>query len=61
VALKDGRIHYDGACADLDSRLLNDLYGADLDATLLFSDQARSPAAAAPVPAQTRTLSLARA
>jgi phosphonate transport system ATP-binding protein len=61
VALKDGRIHYDGACADLDSRLLNDLYGADLDATLLFSDQTRSPAAAAPVPAQTRTLSLARA
>ncbi|MGE6992775.1 phosphonate ABC transporter ATP-binding protein [Pseudomonas sp. NPDC047961] len=61
VALKDGRIHYDGACADLDSRLLNDLYGADLDASLLFSDQARSPAAAAPVPAQTRTLSLARA
>ncbi|MAL35719.1 MAG: phosphonate ABC transporter ATP-binding protein [Pseudomonas sp.] len=61
VALKDGRIHYDGACADLDSRLLNDLYGADLDATLLFSDQARSPAAAAPVPAQTLTLSLARA
>jgi phosphonate transport system ATP-binding protein len=61
VALKDGRIHYDGACAELDSRLLNDLYGADLDATLLFSDQARSPAAAAPVPAQTRTLSLARA
>jgi len=61
VALKDGSIHYDGACADLDSRLLNDLYGADLDASLLFSDQARSPAAAAPVPAQTRTLSLARA
>lgn len=61
VALKDGRIHYDGACADLDSRLLNDLYGVDLDATLLFSDQARSPAAAAPVPAQTLTLSLARA
>ncbi|MCQ4321229.1 phosphonate ABC transporter ATP-binding protein [Stutzerimonas stutzeri] len=59
VALKDGRIHYDGACADLDSRLLNDLYGADLDASLLFSDQARSPAAA--VPAQTRALSLARA
>jgi phosphonate transport system ATP-binding protein len=59
VALKDGRIHYDGACADLDSRLLNDLYGADLDASLLFSDQTRSPAEA--VPAQTRTLSLARA
>ncbi|MBC8651346.1 phosphonate ABC transporter ATP-binding protein [Pseudomonas sp. MTM4] len=59
VALKDGRIHYDGACADLDGRFLNDLYGADLDANLLFSDQARSPAAAAP--AQLRTLSLAKA
>ncbi|TCD20789.1 phosphonate ABC transporter ATP-binding protein [Pseudomonas sp. IC_126] len=59
VALKDGRIHYDGACADLDGRFLNDLYGADLDANLLFSDQTRSPAAAAP--AQLRTLSLAKA
>ncbi len=59
VALKDGRIHYDGACADLDSRLLNDLYGADLDASLLFSDQTRTPAVA--VPEQVRTLSLARA
>lgn len=59
VALKDGRIHYDGACAGLDSRLLNDLYGADLDASLLFSDQTRTPAV--PVPEQVRTLSLARA
>lgn len=59
VALKDGRIHYDGACADLDTRFLNDLYGADLDANLLFSDQVRAPAAAAPAPV--RTLSLARA
>ncbi|WP_181295807.1 phosphonate ABC transporter ATP-binding protein [Pseudomonas sp. Q2-TVG4-2] len=59
VALKDGRIHYDGACADLDARLLNDLYGADLDASLLFSDQTRSPAAVAPV--QLRPLSLAKA
>ncbi|MGY8820487.1 MAG: phosphonate ABC transporter ATP-binding protein [Pseudomonadales bacterium] len=59
VALKDGRIHYDGACADLDSRLLNDLYGADLDASLLFSDQTHTPAV--PVPEQVRMLSLARA
>lgn len=59
VALKDGRIHYDGACADLDARLLNDLYGADLDASLLFSDQTRAPAAVAP--AQLRPLSLAKA
>ncbi|MEK0363241.1 phosphonate ABC transporter ATP-binding protein [Pseudomonas sp. CBC3] len=59
VALKDGRIHYDGACADLDGRFLNDLYGADLDANLLFSDQARSPAAASLAPV--RALSLAKA
>lgn len=64
VALKDGRIHYDGACADLDSRFLNDLYGADLDANLLFSDQARSPGSATPTaasPAPVRALSLAKA
>jgi phosphonate transport system ATP-binding protein len=59
VALKDGRIHYDGACADLDTRFLNDLYGADLDASLLFSDQVRTPAATAPT--QPRALSLAKA
>lgn len=59
VALKDGHIHYDGPCTDLDTRLLNDLYGADLDASLLFSDQARSPAATVPSPR--RMLSLAKA
>jgi phosphonate transport system ATP-binding protein len=42
VALKGGRIHYDGPSAALSDRLLNDLYGADLDASLLFSDRARS-------------------
>lgn len=41
VALKGGRIHYDGPSAALSDRLLNDLYGADLDANLLFSDRAR--------------------
>ena len=64
VALKDGRIHYDGACADLDGRFLNDLYGADLDANLLFSDQVRSPGSkpsATASPAQVRALSLAKA
>ena len=64
VALKDGCIHYDGACADLDGRFLNDLYGADLDANLLFSDQVRSPGSkpsATASPAQVRALSLAKA
>ena len=42
VALKGGRIHYDGPSAALSDRLLNDLYGADLDASLLFSDRARN-------------------
>jgi len=42
VALKGGRIHYDGPSAALSDHLLNDLYGADLDASLLFSDRARS-------------------
>ncbi len=42
VALKHGRIHYDGPSAALGDRLLNDLYGADLDASLLFSDRARN-------------------
>ena len=43
VALKGGRIHFDGPAADLSSQFLNDLYGADLDASLMFSDQARRP------------------
>jgi len=42
VALKGGRIHYDGPSAALSDHLLNDLYGADLDASLLFSDRARA-------------------
>ncbi|MBE7374489.1 phosphonate ABC transporter ATP-binding protein [Pseudomonas lopnurensis] len=50
VALKGGRIHYDGPSAALSDRLLNDLYGADLDASLLFSDRARA--------AEPRTLQL---
>ena len=43
VALKGGRIHFDGPAADLSSQFLNDLYGADLDTSLMFSDQARRP------------------
>ena len=42
VALKGGRIHYDGPSAALSDHLLNDLYGADLNASLLFSDRARA-------------------
>jgi len=42
VALKGGRIHYDGPSAALSDHLLNDLYGADMDASLLFSDRARA-------------------
>jgi len=41
VALKGGRIHFDGPAADLSSQFLNDLYGADLDTSLMFSDQTR--------------------
>ncbi|AMB85065.1 phosphonate/organophosphate ester transporter subunit [Pseudomonas agarici] len=41
VALKGGRIHYDGAASELNGPLLNGLYGADLDTSLMFSDQAR--------------------
>ncbi|NWB83620.1 phosphonate ABC transporter ATP-binding protein [Pseudomonas gingeri] len=43
VALKGGRIHYDGRGSDLSSQFLNDLYGADLDTSLMFSDQSRRP------------------
>jgi phosphonate transport system ATP-binding protein len=32
VALKAGRIHYDGAAAELHTNFLNDLYGAELSA-----------------------------
>ncbi|WP_150805983.1 phosphonate ABC transporter ATP-binding protein [Pseudomonas fluorescens] len=42
VALKAGRIHFDGAATELSSQFLNDLYGADLDTSLLFSDKARN-------------------
>ncbi|MCU1738319.1 MULTISPECIES: phosphonate ABC transporter ATP-binding protein [Pseudomonas] len=43
VALKGGRIHYDGRGSDLSSQFLNDLYGADIDTSLMFSDQSRRP------------------
>ncbi|WP_397448505.1 phosphonate ABC transporter ATP-binding protein [Pseudomonas sp. NA-150] len=42
VALKGGRIHFDGSAEALSTQFLNDLYGADLDTSLLFSDKARN-------------------
>ncbi|WP_150644680.1 phosphonate ABC transporter ATP-binding protein [Pseudomonas fluorescens] len=42
IALKAGRIHFDGAASALNPTFLNDLYGADLDTSLLFSDKARN-------------------
>ncbi|MBC3924381.1 phosphonate ABC transporter ATP-binding protein [Pseudomonas lurida] len=41
VALKGGRIHFDGQGSAMSSQFLNDLYGADVDTSLMFSDQAR--------------------
>ena len=41
VALKSGRIHFDGSVQALDGSFLNELYGGDLDATLLFPEPAR--------------------
>ena len=41
VALKGGRIHFDGDGQNLSSQFLNDLYGADVDTSLMISDQGR--------------------
>nr|WP_154232285.1 phosphonate ABC transporter ATP-binding protein [Pseudomonas syringae] len=41
VALKGGRIHFDGAAQNLSSQFLNDLYGADVDTSLMISDEGR--------------------
>ena len=41
VALKSGRVHFDGPVQALDGSFLNELYGGDLDATLLFPQPAR--------------------
>jgi len=40
VALKDGRIHFDGAARHLTPSFLNDLYGADQDMGLVSVDKA---------------------
>src|SRR5690606_37351160 len=42
VALKSGRIQFDGPCEGLDGAFLNQLYGADHDTRLMFTDKARS-------------------
>lgn len=42
VALKGGRIHFDGPTVDLNPNFLNDLYGAGLDTSLL-ADKPRRP------------------
>ncbi|NYT57525.1 phosphonate ABC transporter ATP-binding protein [Alcaligenaceae bacterium] len=39
VALKDGRIHYDGSVRALSGTFLNELYDGDLDAGLVLSRQ----------------------
>lgn len=36
VALKGGRIHFDGSTEELNADFLNDLYGGDLDVSLLL-------------------------
>ena len=41
VALKGGRIHFDGQGSAMSSQFLNDLYGADVDASLMICDQSR--------------------
>lgn len=41
VALKGGRIHFDGDAQNLSSQFLNDLYGADVDTSLMISDEGR--------------------
>ncbi|SQF98214.1 phosphonate ABC transporter ATP-binding protein [Paucimonas lemoignei] len=41
VALKGGRIHFDGDGSNLSSQFLNDLYGADVGTSLMISDESR--------------------
>ncbi len=41
VALKGGRIHFDGDGKNLSSQFLNDLYGADVDTSLMITEEGR--------------------
>lgn len=49
VALKSGRIHFDGSVHALSGAFLNELYDGDLDTTLLFPEATRRPQRLAPV------------
>jgi len=49
VALKSGRIHFDGPVQALDGAFLNDLYDGDLDTSLMFPETARRPQRLEPV------------
>lgn len=50
VALKSGRIHFDGSVHALSGSFLNDLYDGDLDGSLLFPESGRrQPLGLAPV------------
>ncbi|MNP29810.1 Phosphate-import ATP-binding protein PhnC [compost metagenome] len=46
VALKAGRIHFDGPGSQLSGQFLNDLYGADVDTSLMCSESSRHSEAA---------------
>ena len=47
VALKGGRIHYDGAAQSLTATFLNELYGGDLDTSLICPSRDRQAGLAA--------------
>lgn len=49
VALKSGRIHFDGSVQALGGAFLNELYDGDLDTTLLFPEPAQRPERLGPV------------
>ncbi len=49
VALKSGRVHFDGSVDALSGVFLNDLYGGDLDTSLVFSENAARPRAQRPM------------
>lgn len=63
VALKAGRIHFDGPTADLNPDVLNDLYGGELDVVALPLNRARRPRQQKQQPQQKQAaaLSLAKA
>src|SRR5690554_6950539 len=49
VALKAGRVHFDGPVHALDGAFLNDLYDGDLETTLMLPETARRPQRFEPV------------